>query len=193
MPFDGHILLPCRLGEKFEYSDLGRPATGYLQKIAADWQHSGADCTAAHNYNDLLKEASYHTRPGIGPRPFASCWTYEPKIEIHTPDAIWEWAGVKASDLGLDLKRKRDGSQQKVRLAALRISYGRPCFCISVLGTGKALQLQNVPALMPYFRDVWPLHTITTGQTFAYYYDFEEGGQNNAAKHPTVTGRSLRK
>lgn len=83
MPWDNEIWAPCRLGEKFEYIDLGNRRNGWLLSVSADWMGGRGDHCAVNQQKDLLKpHGGYNVKIGLGPRPWSKCWTFEPKTGI---------------------------------------------------------------------------------------------------------------
>lgn len=119
MPWDNEIWAPCRLGEKFEYTDLGNRRNGWLLSVSADWMGGRGNHCAVNRQEDLLMpHGGYNIKIGLGPRPWSKCWTFEPKIMIVPPYWIWDFSGFDADKLGIDL-HKRDGAPRKIRLCAL--------------------------------------------------------------------------
>lgn len=156
MNWDAEIWAPCRLGENFTLWDLGHERTMYLHSIKADWMghHGDASCTAFPE--DLLKLHQYGLRVGAGPRPWANCWTYEAKIKITPP--VWCWDMQDDTMFGLDLKPKRNGTRQKVKLYCVEIHMGRPVYRMFVqTADGPQKQLfDSIPVLDPFFAPIWP-------------------------------------
>ena len=123
MPWDNEIWAPCRLGEKFEYTDLGNRRNGWLLSVSADWMGGRGDHCAVNQQKDLLKpHGGYNVKIGLGPRPWSKCWTFEPKIMIVPPSWIWDFSGFDADKLGIDL-HNRDRVPRKIRLQ----SVGKMC------------------------------------------------------------------
>ena len=74
MPWDNEIWAPCRLGEKFEYIDLGNRRNGWLLSVSADWMGGRGDHCAVNRQEDLLKpHGGYNVKIGLGPRPWSKC------------------------------------------------------------------------------------------------------------------------
>ena len=105
MPWDNEIWAPCRLGEKFEYIDLGNRRNGWLLSVSADWMGGRGDHCAVNRQEDLLKpHGGYNVKIGLGPRPWRKCWTFEAKIMLVPPSWIWGFSGFDAAKLGIDLR-----------------------------------------------------------------------------------------
>lgn len=86
--WDKKIWTPCRLGERFEYNDLGQRKVGWLTGIKADWMGHGGDHVAVRCKADCLRGYG-NQRPcvlGLEPLPDGKCWTFEPKIRITDED-----------------------------------------------------------------------------------------------------------
>jgi len=136
MPWDNEIWAPCRLGEKFEYTDLGNRRNGWLLSVSADWMGGRGNHCAVNRQEDLLMpHGGYNIKIGLGPRPWSKCWTFEPKIMIVPPYWIWDFSGFDADKLGIDL-HKRDGAPRKIRLQSVGISYGRAIYQMQIIGGG---------------------------------------------------------
>lgn len=156
MNWDTEIWAPCRLGEAFTLRDLGHEKEQYLYAIKADWMgyHGAAMCVRCAN--NLEKASPHNVRIGAGPRPWANCWTYEPKIKITPP--VWCWDMQDDTMFGLDFKPKRNGNRRKVKLDCVKIHEGRPVYRIVVeKSDGDTFQhLDSIPVLDPYFVPIWP-------------------------------------
>ena len=100
--WDKEIWTPCRLGERFEYNDLGYRKVGWLTGIKADWMGNGGDHVAVRCKADCLRGYG-NQRPcvlGLEPLPDGKCWTFEPKIRITPPEWIWDFNGAPADAFG---------------------------------------------------------------------------------------------
>ena len=85
--WDKEIWTPCRLGERFEYNDLGYRRVGWLTEVKADWMGQGGDHIAVRCKEDCLRGYG-NQRPcvlGLEPLPDGKCWTFEPKIRFSLP------------------------------------------------------------------------------------------------------------
>lgn len=75
--WDKEIWTPCRLGERFEYNDLGYRKVGWLAEVKADWMGQGGDHIAVRCKEDCLRGYG-NQRPcvlGLEPLPDGKCWT----------------------------------------------------------------------------------------------------------------------
>ena len=156
MNWDAEIWAPCRLGEAFTLRDLGHEKEQYLYAIKADWMGHRGDAMCVRCADDLEKAIPHNVRIGAGPRPWANCWTYEPKIKITPP--VWCWDMQEDTMFGLDFKPKRNGNRRKVKLDCVKIHEGRPVYRIVVeMSDGDTFQhLDSIPILDPYFAPIWP-------------------------------------
>ena len=177
MPWDNEIWAPCRLGEKFEYTDLGNRRNGWLLSVSADWMGGRGNHCAVNRQEDLLMpHGGYNIKIGLGPRPWSKCWTFEPKIMIVPPSWIWDFSGFDADKLGIDL-HNRDGAPRKIRLQSVGISYGRAIYQMQIIGGG-LLYLESIPLLDHYFAPVWPLAPMQ--RRIGYWlYEFNEGEKDH--------------
>lgn len=156
MPWDAEIWAPCRLGESFYLWDLGFVKKQYLYAIKADWngQHGDVNCVSLPT--DLENPYPYHVKVGAGPRPWACCWTYAPKICITPP--VWCWDFQDDTQFGLDLPLRKDGTRRQVKLSEVLMHRGKPAYRIVVKKSGgnELLYLDSLPVLEPYFAPIWP-------------------------------------
>lgn len=162
MNWDVEIWASCRLGEAFTLRDLGHEKTQCLYGIKADWMSHRGDAMCVRSPDDLEKEYPQVSCLGAGPRPWANCWTYEPKIKITPP--VWCWDMQEDTMFGLDFKPKRNGNRRKVKLSCVMIHNGRPVYRIVVeMPDGDQLQyIDSIPVLDPYFAPIWPVATEET-------------------------------
>jgi len=156
MNWDTEIWAPCRLGEAFTLREFGSEHTEYLYSIQADWMGHRGDAACVFRPSQLEKEYCQPIRVGVGPRPWANCWTYEAKIKITPP--VWCWDMQEDTMFGLDLKPKRNGNRRKMKLSCVMIHKGRPVYRIVVeTADGNTSQyLDSIPVLDPYFAPIWP-------------------------------------
>lgn len=153
---DAEIWAPCRLGEAFTLREFRSERTQYLYSIKASWMGQHGEGASVPNESQLAGEYQHPIRVGIGPRPWACCWTYEPKIKITPP--VWCWEMQEDTMFGLELKPKRNGSRRKAKLDCVMIHKGRPVYCIVVeTSDGESRwYYDSIPALDPYFAPIWP-------------------------------------
>lgn len=155
MTWDAEIWAPCRLGEAFTLWDLGYNQLQFLRGIQADWMddHGAAECVATRG--KLMEPNPYGVRMA-GPRPWTTCWNYEPKIKITPPTWCWDW--VEDRRFGLELKPKKNGSRRRVKLGGAMIYMGKPVYRVIVEMDGmNVVHLDSIPALDPYFAPIWPV------------------------------------
>jgi len=159
---DTEIWAPCRLGEAFTLRDLGREKEQYLNGIKADWMGQHGDAMCVRSPDALEKEHPQVSCLGAGPRPWACCWTYEPKIKITPP--VWCWKFQDDTMFGLELKPKRNGNRRKAKLDCVMIHKGRPVYCVVVeTSDGESRKYyDSIPVLDPYFAPIWPATTEET-------------------------------
>ena len=159
---DTEIWAPCRLGEAFTLREFDRESTQYLYSIKASWMGEHGDGASVWNKSQLEGEYQHPIRVGISPRPWACCWTYEPKIKISPP--VWCWKFQDDTMFGLELKPKRNGNRRKAKLDCVMIHKGRPVYRIVVeKSDGDTFQhLDSIPVLDPYFAPIWPATTEET-------------------------------
>lgn len=181
MPFDSEIWCPCRLGEPFRLYDLGYERTAWLQTVRADWQGGRGDFSAVSSPMALMKKEVYQERVGIGPRPWSNCWTCEAKIRITPPTNIWEWNGVDARELGLELPPMKNGRPRKASLMWVGIRYGVPGYCVAIEGRGR-IWLDTLPALQNYFAPIWAEHHLLARRRYAYTYAWSDNQKKENAK-----------
>lgn len=174
MPFDSEIWCPCRLGEPFRLNELGHERTAWLRTVRADWQGGKGDFSAVSWEMNLMKKDPGVERIGIGPRPWSHCWTCEAKIKITPPPEIWNWDGIDAKDLGLDLPPLKNGRPRRASLMWVGVRFGVPGYCVAIEGKGRKW-LDNLPALQDYFAPIWPEHHLLTRRR--YYYTFTWTGE----------------
>lgn len=177
MPHDGNIWAPCKLGEPFDLHDLGTTRRVWLLSVGADWLGGHGDHMAVDRPGELLKGYQYSPRIGIQPRPWGKCWTCEAVIELHTPDAWWDWEGVPASELGLQLPPTKTGEQRKARLCWVGIRHGLPCYAVYIKGVGTKY-FDSLEPLDRAFAPIMPDTVPLRGTRGGYYYSFE-GEQKN--------------
>ena len=153
---DAEIWAPCRLGEAFTLREFRSERTQYLYSIKASWMGQHGEGASVPNESQLAGEYQHPIRVGIGPRPWACCWTYEPKIKITPP--VWCWEMQEDTMFGLELKPKRNGSRRKAKLDCVMIHKGRPVYCIVVeTSDGESRRYyDSIPILDPYFAPIWP-------------------------------------
>lgn len=153
---DTEIWAPCRLGEAFTLREFRSERTQYLYSIKASWMGQHGEGASVPNESQLEGEYQHPIRVGIGPRPWACCWTYEPKIKITPP--VWCWEMQEDTMFGLELKPKRNGSRRKAKLDCVMIHKGRPVYCIVVeTSDGESRRYyDSIPVLDPYFAPIWP-------------------------------------
>lgn len=156
MNWDTEIWVPCRLGEAFTLREFRSEHTEYLYSIKADWMGHRGDGASVRSPHQLEGEYVHPIRVGIGPRPWANCWTYEPKIKITPP--VWCWDMQDDTMFGLELKPKRNGSRRKAKLDCVMIHKGRPVYCIVVETSENESRryYDSIPVLDPYFAPIWP-------------------------------------
>lgn len=156
MNWDTEIWAPRRLGEAFTLREFKTEHTEYLYAIKADWMGHHGDAMCVKSIAQLTTANPYNVRVGAGPRPWANCWTYEPKIKITPP--VWCWDMQEDTMFGLDLKPKRNGNRRKVKLDCVKIHEGRPVYRMIVeTADGPQHQLfDSIPVLDPYFAPIWP-------------------------------------
>jgi len=159
---DTEIWAPCRLGEAFTLREFRSERTQYLYSIKASWMGQHGEGASVPNESQLEGEYQHPIRVGIGPRPWACCWTYEPKIKITPP--VWCWEMQEDTMFGLELKPKRNGSRRKAKLDCVMIHKGRPVYCIVVeTSDGESRRYyDSIPVLDPYFAPIWPATTEET-------------------------------
>lgn len=153
---DTEIWAPCRLGEAFTLREFRSERTQYLYSIKASWMGQHGEGASVPNESQLEGEYQHPIRVGIGPRPWACCWTYEPKIKITPP--VWCWEMQEDTMFGLELKPKRNGSRRKAKLDCVMIHKGRPVYCIvAETSDGESRRYyDSIPVLDPYFAPIWP-------------------------------------
>ena len=159
---DTEIWAPCRLGEAFTLREFRSERTQYLYSMKASWMGQHGEGASVPNESQLEGEYQHPIRVGIGPRPWACCWTYEPKIKITPP--VWCWEMQEDTMFGLELKPKRNGSRRKAKLDCVMIHKGRPVYCIVVeTSDGESRRYyDSIAVLDPYFAPIWPTTTEET-------------------------------
>ena len=175
--WDKEIWTPCRLGERFEYNDLGYRKVGWLAEVKADWMGQGGDHVAVGCKADCLRGYG-NQRPcvlGLEPLPDGKCWTFEPRIRITPPEWIWDFDGAPADAFGLTLT-KRDGTPRRIRLNSVSISFGRAVYVMAQVH-GESFIVEHLPALDEYFSPIFPTTPMRHDIGTIWYFD-EDKAEN---------------